>query len=346
MNSANHPADPVHPADPSTAGRILNLAAGDAHLDQLELVTKALGSEKRLGILRLLAGQNCSVLEIAETLDLPQSTATLHINILKKSGLIRTDLQPAKRGLQKICTRVYDRIIIQLPADSFREDSAADLSVDTSMPLGAYVEAKTMPPCGLAGELGIIGRLDEPASFFEPERIYTQLLWFHQGYVEYRFPNRTPPGARLDSLELSFEVCSEAPLHHSEWPSDITVWINSCEIGTWTSPADFGGQRGNHTPFWWEKHNSQFGLLKIWRVTGQASFIDGMRISTTRLEDLHLQSGKFITIRIGIKQDTFNVGGLNLFGSKFGNYPQDIVLKQRFQRGSNALDQKEQSSSR
>jgi predicted transcriptional regulator len=53
-----------------------------------------------------------------------------------------------------------------------------------------------------------------------------------------------PPEAVADSLHLSLEICSEAPLHHENWPSDITVWLNGVEIGAWTSPGDFGDVRG------------------------------------------------------------------------------------------------------
>ncbi len=45
-------------------------------------------------------------MEIAEALGLPPSTATLHINILENAGLIKTDLRPATRGLQRVCARV------------------------------------------------------------------------------------------------------------------------------------------------------------------------------------------------------------------------------------------------
>jgi predicted transcriptional regulator len=45
-----------------------------------------------------------------------------------------------------------------------------------------------------------------------------------------------------------------------------------------------------------------------------------------------LKSGEPIPVRIGIKDGASNVGGINLFGSQFGNYPQDIVLRQRFKR--------------
>jgi predicted transcriptional regulator len=307
---------------------MLELLADDHDLQKLEAVTKALGSKTRLQILRFLSAHTCTLLEIAEALDLPPSTATLHINILEKAGLIETDLRPATRGLQKVCARVYDRIIIQLPADIEREDN----SVEVSMPIGAYVNVQVIPTCGLLGELGIIGHLDDPGSFYEPEHIYAQLIWFRRGYVEYRFPNRLPPNVFLDDLEVSFEVCSEAPLHHANWPSDITVWIGNVELGRWTSPADFGGERGALTPDWWDTQYSQYGLLKVWKVTHNGTFVDGLQVSKVTLDHLGLKQGDPISVRIGIKENATNIGGINLFGSKFGNYPQDIILRQRFKR--------------
>jgi predicted transcriptional regulator len=308
--------------------RVLHLTPEDINLGLLATVTKALGSDRRLAILDLLGANTCSVLEIAEALDLPQSTATQHINILENAGLIKTDLQPAKRGLQKICARVFDQIVIELPGERAHEETASSIS----MPIGAYVNAEVIPTCGLVSDTEIIGHLDEPTAFYEPARLQAQLLWFRRGYIEYRFPSRIPPNAITDSLEISFEACSEAPLHHADWPSDITVWINHNEIGTWTSPADFGGERGALTPAWWDNSNSQYGLLKVWKVTALGSFVDGVRASGIRLDDLKIAANGFIEVRIGVKADARNVGGINLFGSKFGNYPQDIILKQRFQR--------------
>lgn len=314
--------------DQPTGGRVLSLDSEDVNQEMLATVTKALSSDTRVAILRLLGERTCSVLEIADALELPQSTATLHINILENAGLLKTDLQPAKRGLQKVCARIYDQVVIQLPVRRPLQETIARVS----MPIGAYVDVEVVPTCGLVSEMGYIGHLDDPSAFYEPERIHAQLLWFRRGYVEYRFPNRVPPDATTDRLEISFEVCSEAPLYHHEWPSDITVWINGCEIGTWTSPADFGGEHGVLTPSWWDNSNSQYGLLKVWKITPQGSFVDGVQVSNTTLEDLELSKGGSIRVRIGIKKDARNVGGLNLFGSRFGNYPQDIVLTQQFQR--------------
>lgn len=285
----------------------------------------ALASEPRLRILELLSEQLLNMSEIAAALDMPLATTVLHTGILEKAGLITTERRPARRGTQKVCARVYDTVLVQLPAG--RRD---DLTVlELNMPIGAYTDCRVSPTCGLASEEGIIGFFDDPASFYEPERYRAQLLWFHQGYVEYRFPNRLPRGARLESLSLSLELCSEAPLHHADWPSDIALIINDTELGTWTSPGDFGGQRGVLTPAWWGDQNSQHGLLKVWRVTHEGSFIDGLRLSDVDLETLQLAGAAYLSVRVAV-QETRRVGGVNLFGSRFGNYPQDIALVLRF----------------
>ncbi len=292
-------------------------------------VIRALASEPRRRILDLLSDRNFNVSEIAEALDMPSSTATLHVSTLEESGLLKTELQPGLRGLQKICSRAYDIILIELPHEAIQQDGQA---LEIAMPVGAFVDCEVAAPCGLAQESGIIGHFDDPASFYEPTRLDAQLLWFRHGYVEYRFPNRLSPAATLDSLSLTVEICSEAPLHHGEWLSDITMWINGVEVATWTSPADFGGEdnRGLLNPQWWENHNSQHGLLKRWEVTHQGSFVDGVEGSTIRLADLDLMGRPYISVRIGNRPDAVHAGGLNLFGRHFGNYPQDLLLRLRY----------------
>ena len=309
------------PELPSLEGRTLTIAADTP---QAKKILKALASEPRLRMLELLSDRLCNVSEIAEALGLALSTANRDIGILEEAGLLRSELTPATRGLQKMCNRVYDTILIELPSS---QKVASDSTVEVSMPVGAYVDCQITPTCGLAGETGIIGLFDDPSSFYEPDRLQAQLLWFHYGYVEYRFPNRLPPKTTPEILRLSLELCSEAPMHHDDWPSDVTVWINGTEIGTWTSPSDFGGQRGVLTPDWWETRNTQHGLLKVWQVNGGGSFVDGLRISDVQLGDLAISEHQFVSVRIGVKSDAQNVGGINIFGSGFGNYPQDIILR-------------------
>lgn len=306
-------------------GRVLRLEL-DNDDGAPELILKALASAPRLKILALLSSRVLNISEIGEALDLPASTATLHVNALEEAGLINTELRPATRGLQKVCARAYDVVVVELT----RGDTEQVKSVEVAMPIGAFVDCQVSPTCGLASNHGIIGLFDDPASFFEPERVGAQLLWFHTGYVEYRFPNRLPPKAIIESAAISLELCSEAPLHHEDWPSDITMWMNGVEIGTWTSPSDFGGQRGLLTPEWWENWNSQYGLLKVWTVTDSGSFVDGKRISDVTLADVRIADNTFFSVRLGVKPDARHVGGVNIFGRQFGNYPQDIVLRLRY----------------
>lgn len=44
-----------------------------------------------------------------------------------------------------------------------------------------------------------------------------------------------------------------------------------------------------------------------------------------------------IAFRIGIKSDEKNVGGINLLGEKFGDYPKDITMTIRYKKVSAAL---------
>ena len=108
------------------------------------------------------------------------------------------------------------------------------------------------------------------------------------------------------------------------------MWLNGVEIGTWTCPSDFGGQPGLLTPTWWESWNSQYGLLKVWTITNSGSFIDGRHISDVALDALYLADSPTLTVRIGVKPDARHVGGINIFGRQFGNYPQDIILRLRY----------------
>jgi predicted transcriptional regulator len=303
--------------------RALHLNAGTA---EARRVLKALASEPRLRVLELLSSRVYNVSEIAEVLEMPLSTVTLHVNALEEAGLVKSELQPALRGRQKVCARTHDIILIELA----RGSTAVEQTIDFSMPVGAYVDCQVRPTCGLAGAESIIGLVDDQASFYEPGRLQAQLLWFQQGYVEYRFPNRLPPEAVPDSLHLSLEICSEAPLHHDNWPSDITVWLNGVEIGAWTSPGDFGDVRGVLNPSWWESWNSQYGLLKVWQVNQEGGFVDGIKVSEVRIDQLQIAESSFITMRIGVKADARCVGGLNIFGRGFGNYPQDIVMRLRY----------------
>jgi len=300
------------------------------------LVRRALAAEQRVNLLKLLTNRAMNVNEIATTLGVSQPTASVHIRMLEEAGLVECEYTSVGRGSEKRCWTTFDKIIFEATPTP---PKGTDLSEETMMPVGLYTAISVTPTCGLASSERVIGLLDQKQSFLLPERSEAQLLWFSRGWVEYTFPCTIPSSAEVTSLEFSAELCSEAPGYDNEWPSDITVWINGMEIGTWTSPGDFGGRRGRLNPEWWSDRASQFGCLKSWSVNGTGSRIDGVTASNTRVSDLGLGYEKSIVVRIGNKPDAEHIGGLSLFGRQFGNYPQDLVLRVTYKIKSRQADE-------
>lgn len=289
-------------------------------------VLKGMASAARIRILKLLHVKGpMNVNDIAATLSLPQSTVSSNVQILEDAGLIRTETQKARKGNQKICHSTFDEVLVM-----FKEDVAPlhANAIEVAMPLGLYTSYDVSAPCGICSREGIIGLLDVPDTFLDPDRMKAGLIWFTRGFLEYQFPNNARLAKNdIESLEISMELSSEVPGTSADWPSDITVAINGKDIGTWTSPGDFGDKRGVYTPDWWKLKGSQYGKLKSWRVGDDGTYVDGVKISPVSLKDLDVDSHHSIRLRIGVKEDAKHPGGINIFGRGFGNYDQDIVLR-------------------
>ncbi len=303
-------------------GKIARLTMDEP--EEMADICHALSSPVRINILRMLARKNKSVGEIAQEMDLPMSTAALAVQVLQKAGLITSQNQPGTRGTLKICTKKLDQVMLSLVLP----DDEPSQSISLSMPIGGYSSAEgIIPTCGLASGNNLIGLMDVPTAFYLPNRFSAQLIWIQQGFLEYRFSADAIEYDHIDWLEISFEACSEAPMYRDPWKSDIAVEINGKRLGIWTSPCDCGGRRGILTPQWWSDTSTQFGFLKTWRVDRTGSFLDNQQVSEVQLPDLELERGSYISVRIGVPADAENVGGLNLFGEEFGDFPQGIVLK-------------------
>lgn len=298
-------------------------------LEEALEVSKAISNKHRMKILRILSERPHNVNELAEKLDIPFSTTAVNVKKLEDVKLISTELVPG-RGTQKVNTINFDRIAINLYPP---EKNMNDNSIEYEKLIGDYVDCNIEPGCGLVDENDYIGMQDDPRTFYEPERMRAQLLFFRAGYVEYRFPNRIPDDCIPSEICLSAEICSEAPNHKLDWPSDITLWINDREVGTWTSPSDFGGERGILTPNWWLKNYTQYGILKSWKVNEQGCFIDGVKVTDeVTIYDLAIEDQIFISFRLGVKKDAVNAGGMNLFGPRFGNHEQGLKLKINYKK--------------
>jgi predicted transcriptional regulator len=284
-------------------------------------VLKGLASPIPISILKALhAKGRLNVNELSSELKLPQSTVATNVQVLEEAEAVR-----AKKGHQKVCAARYDEIIVRF--DGEKERRTPNL-VEVAMPLGLFTNCEVSAPCGLCSTEGIIGLLDVPDSYLDPSRPSAALLWFGRGHVEYKFPNNAKLlSTAADSIEFSMELSSEVPGTNLDWPSDITLWVNDTAIGTWTSPGDFGDQRGVYTLDWWKLEGSQYGKLKTWRVNHTGSFIDGVRISGVTIDDLELARHTSIRMRIGIDEKAPHPGGVNIFGRGCGNYDQEIIMR-------------------
>lgn len=291
--------------------------------EKLQKVAHALSSDLRIRILQLLDECSMNVLELSQRLEVPISTVSNSIVVLEEADLIRTERQSGVRGMAKLCSRKKDTVTISLHHLYHKEVE----SYFHAMPIGAYTDCNVVPVCGLLSAHSNIGEHDNVASFYDPGRYEAQLLWFQQGYVEYRFSNQMLQNHGLKCLEISFEACSEAPNYRTDWPSDITVSLNDVELGTWCCPGDFGGRQGYFTPEWWLPSSTQFGLLTRWRVDANGSYLNDQQISNVTLDQLNLTDKPYISLKIGIKPDAVHQGGINLFGEQFGDHRQAIVMR-------------------
>ncbi|MBU3189618.1 transcriptional regulator [Clostridium bowmanii] len=290
-------------------------------------VCHALSTNIRVDILKLIMDKNLSVVEIAKTLNIPVSTAASNITLLEKSGLILTELHPAKRGAMKICSQNFDGIHINLDYCDYSLNHVLKYN-EIEMPIGHYINCEVYPTCGLSDETKII-TLDDPSTFFTPSRINAEVLWFRRGFVDYKFPkmNVEKNKVLIHALEFSMEICSEAPGVNNNWPSDITFYLNDKELVTWTSPGDFGDVRGKLNPSWWPDFHTQYGLLKHIKIDNNGSYLDEELLSSMSLKDLQLEKSAYITLRIAIKDNANNKGGVTILGKHFGNTPQDIIMR-------------------
>ena len=294
-------------------------------------VAKALSNDLRVRILEAIGYKPMSVSQLAEALGVAQPTISVNVQMLEQAELIsiRTG---ANR--EKICSVTCRSILLELPA---KPGDGLHQIEEIHMPIGMYSHCSVQPTCGMIGrDDAAIGAQDDPRVFYMPERTDAALLWFaDSGYVEYYFANPLPPGVELEELRIRAELCSEAPSFKQDWPSDITVTVNDLPVGTWTSPGDFGDRTGKLTPERWNV-GTQYGMLTEWCVTQTGSLVNGQPSAPTAISDLGLAFNKPIRVRFEVREDAVNRRGLNLFGSRFGDHPQDIVLSFVRQSAENA----------
>ena len=295
------------------------------NLDEGLEIFKALGSELRINIIKLLQeNHEMNMNELATSLGITNGALTSHIKKLEESGIIQVMTERGSHGNQKVCKVVVDKIVVDVESEENEEDQNI---YNTEVKVGHYSDYDVYPTCGLATSQAIVGEVDDPRYFSHPDRINAGILWFTKGYIEYMIPNLLPSATKIDQITVSLEISSEAPGINNDWPSDISILLNDVKIGTWTSPGDYGDVQGIFTPDWWFPNWNQYGLLKMIVINKKGTFVDGLKISDVTINEFNLDYKSTVRFKFEIEEDAKNVGGITIFGSEFGNYNQDINVR-------------------
>jgi predicted transcriptional regulator len=205
----------------------------DADSGRGEALFKALASEPRLAILRLLGTgreTSASVNAIARALRNAQLDGPCTSTSWSKPDWCAPSWHRSSRGLRKVCYRLCDQIVVCLPPSRHETNE----SVEIEMPIGAYVDCKVQPTCGLASAAGVIAHYDDPGSFYDPARFNAQLIWFRQGYLEYRFPNACRPARAWKTSRSAWKSARKRRTTPTTGPPTSRCGLTA-EIGTWTS---------------------------------------------------------------------------------------------------------------
>lgn len=284
---------------------------------------KALGSEIRIEIIKLLLANKCmNMNELAASLNITNGALTSHIKKLEECGIVTIVNESSGHGNQKKCAVRLDKILIDIDA----MDESENL-YQTELKVGHFTDYSIFPTCGLASQNAIIGQVDDPRYFAHADRYTAEILWFTKGYIEYNIPNFIPFSQKIDQITISAELGSEAPGINDIWPSDIYFYLNNVCIGAWTSPGDFGDVKGIFTPDWWFPNWNQYGLLKLLVINKKGTFIDGLQISNVSVKDFNLDHRSCIKFKMEVPDHAKHVGGLTIYGKFFGNYNQDINVR-------------------
>lgn len=122
-------------------------------------VFAALDSNVRLTIIQLLSKRKMNVTELAFALNLSNAITTKHLDKLEAANIIKTE----KKGKQRVSSLTVDTINIGFPKKVYTKLNHWHLE----LPIGQYTNFQVAPTCGLAGQHGFIGKVDNPQLFHE-----------------------------------------------------------------------------------------------------------------------------------------------------------------------------------
>ena len=142
--------------------------------DELQDIVQALNASIRRKIMVMLNTSSYSIAEIAKRLNLPISTVSFHINILRNAGFVTVTVKRNTRGNAKLISRQIDHFALDFNAGNSEPENK---TFSMEIPIGSFSDARAEASCGMADVNDIIIADDLPGAFFSPQRFSAQIIW-------------------------------------------------------------------------------------------------------------------------------------------------------------------------
>ena len=140
--------------------------------DELQNIVQALNASIRRKIMVMLNTSSYSIAEIAKRLNLPISTVSFHINILRIAGFVTVTVKRNTRGNAKLISRQIDHFALDFNAGNSEPENK---TFSMEIPIGSFSDARAEASCGMADVNDIIIADDLPGAFFSPQRFSAQI---------------------------------------------------------------------------------------------------------------------------------------------------------------------------
>jgi predicted transcriptional regulator len=297
-------------------------------------VYQALDSPVRLEMIDIISHEKVTATQLAKRMNISKAAISKNLHILENANIIK--FQKGTDNRQNVPCVNIDKISINFPQQIFPDYYKKSYDI----PIGNYFAIEDVAPsCGLATNTEVITPMDDMNVFFSTHRFQAHILWFTQGSIEYIIPNEIPENGKIELLEFDIEMASEFPMSNNSWHSKIGFWLNDKFIGSTELPGNYSDVQGRYTPDWWPKKFSQYGLLNHIRIGELDTSIDSVSISNVNINDLELDKTRRLTLKMAVlPMDNDTYGGLTLFGSDFGNHPQNIKATVFYSQNDHSLN--------
>ncbi len=99
-------------------------------------------------------------------------------------------------------------------------------------------------------------------------------------------------------MQITLELASEAPGYAAYYPSDVHFSLNGKELGVYLSKGEYNDRTGTVSPSWWYGNLGQYGKKVTLFVNREGTYLDGVKVSETKLDDLGIAAGEQLRFRI------------------------------------------------